>query len=112
VGERVSVPSLHDALKTDLPGAGPGFLGSEPARFRFLFGAEREQSGDLWESAVPAEITSKCPTRVVEIDSSRHLLTLSKWQMCGIAFLINTAPLQWLARELGEESISNTDEPA
>jgi len=45
-------------------------------------------------------------TRVVEIDSSRHLLTLSNGQTVRYSVLIIPRLSSGLPRELGEESIS------
>lgn len=99
VGERVAVPSLEQALKSicldqDQVSWGPN------RRFRFPLNGG---TGAIWQSLgnrIPAG-NLRMSTKVESIDPANRTITfngtLLKYEM-----LINTAPLNWLTRAIGE----------
>jgi protoporphyrinogen oxidase len=99
VGERVSVPSLAEALKSiclnqDQVSWGPN------RRFRFPL---RGGTGAIWNSLgtrIPRANRKMC-TRVESIDASRHVLRTNTGEELSYGTLINTAPLNRLTRLLG-----------
>jgi protoporphyrinogen oxidase len=107
VGERVATPSLDDAmraicLRQDQVSWGPN------RRFRFpLMGG----TGAIWRSLgqrIPAQHL-KMSTRVESIDAARRLLTLSSGEELRYGQLINTAPLNWLCRTIGDPQLLATE---
>jgi protoporphyrinogen oxidase len=104
VGERVSVPSISDAIKSvclnqDQVSWGPN------RRFRFPL---RGGTGAIWRSLgtriPPANLRMR--TRVESIDASRHVLHFSDGGELSYGTLINTAPLDWLTRALDNTGLS------
>jgi protoporphyrinogen oxidase len=101
VGERVSVPSVAEALKSiclnqDQVSWGPN------KRFRFPL---RGGTGAIWNSLgarIPCA-NLKMSTRVESIDASRHVLRTNKGEELSYGTLINTAPLDRLTRMLGSQ---------
>ena len=104
VGERVATPSLEEALRAiclqeDQISWGPN------RRFRFPL---RGGTGAIWRSLgqrVP-QAHLKMSSRVESIDASRRLITLAGGQELRYQHLINTAPLRWLCRTIGDSSLS------
>ncbi len=103
VGERVSVPSLAEALRSiclnqDQVSWGPN------RRFRFpLHGG----TGAIWKS-LGARIPSanlRMSTRIESIDAARHVLRTNNGQELSYGTLINTAPLNRLTRMLGNTQL-------
>jgi protoporphyrinogen oxidase len=107
VGERVATPSLDDAmraicLRQDQVSWGPN------RRFRFPL---RGGTGAIWRSLgqrLPAQHL-KMSTRVTSIDAARRLLTLSSGEELRYGQLINTAPLNWLCRTIGDPQLLATE---
>ena len=107
VGERVATPSLDEALRAiclqqDQISWGPN------RRFRFpLEGG----TGAIWNSLgrrIPkAHLRMSCCVEVV--DAVRRTLTLSDGSELRYKHLINTAPLNWLCRKIGDPSLSATE---
>jgi protoporphyrinogen oxidase len=99
VGERVSVVSLEQAVKSicldqDQVSWGPN------RRFRFPL---RGGTGAIWRSLgsrIPAR-NLRLSTRIEHIDASHQILTAGGRKL-GYDALINTAPLTWLTRTLGD----------
>lgn len=104
VGERVSVPSIGEALKSiclnqDQVSWGPN------RRFRFPL---RGGTGAIWKSLgsrIPFA-NLKMPAQVESIDASRHALRLSTGEELRYGTLINTMPLNRLTAMLGSEQLS------
>ena len=104
VGERVSVPSIQEVVKSiclaqDQVSWGPN------RRFRFPL---RGGTGAIWRSlgARIPETNLRLSSQVEGIDAERRILTLSGGHRLRYETLINTAPLNWLARAIGDESIA------
>lgn len=103
VGERVAVPSVEQAMKSiclneDQVSWGPN------RRFRF---PRRGGTGAIWR-ALGAHIPPRnlsMTTRVDSIDAANRILTAGDRQWKYEA-LINTAPLQWLARATGDSALA------
>jgi protoporphyrinogen oxidase len=103
VGERVSVPSLEQAMKAicldqDQVSWGPN------RRFRFPL---RGGTGSIWQS-----LASRIPRQnlalsalVESIDSGRRMISFARGRAVNYETLINTAPLDWLARAIGDQKI-------
>ncbi len=107
VGERVATPSLDEALRAiclqqDQVSWGPN------RRFRFPL---RGGTGAIWRSLgqriPPAHL--KMSSRVESIDAARRMITFSGGQQLRYQQLINTAPLRWLCRTIGDPSLSATE---
>jgi protoporphyrinogen oxidase len=99
VGERVSVPSLSEALKSICLGQDQVSWGPN-RRFRFPL---RGGTGAIWNS-LGARVPSaslRMSTRVESVDAVGHTLRLSSGEELSYGTLINTAPLNRLTRMLG-----------
>ncbi len=104
VGERVSIPSPAEALKSiclnqDQVSWGPN------RRFRFPL---RGGTGAIWKS-LGARIpfaNLKMSTRIESIDAARHLLRTNHGEELSYDTLINTAPLNRLTRMLSSGSLA------
>jgi protoporphyrinogen oxidase len=102
VGERVAVPSIEQAMKSiclneDQVSWGPN------RRFRFpLHGG----TGSIWRSlgARIPQANLRMGTRVDRIDAGRRILT-ANGQQIRYENLINTAPLNWLTRAIGDAGL-------
>src|SRR5579862_960055 len=103
VGERVAVPSLAQAMKAvclnqDQVSWGPNH------RFRFpLHGG----TGSIWRSLgrrIP-KANLALSAAVASIDSGRQAISFPGGRTLGYEILINTAPLDWLGRAIGNEEI-------
>ena len=104
VGERVSVPSLEQAMKSicleqDQVSWGPN------RRFRFpLHGG----TGAIWRSLgerIPQR-NLRMSTRVERIDSSSRTL-IANGNQIRYETLINTAPLPWLTQAIGDSALAS-----
>ena len=104
VGERVSVPALEEALKSiclqqDQISWGPN------RRFRFPL---RGGTGAIWRSLgqrIP-ETNRRMSTRIEAIDAARRILTLNNGRRLQYKTLLNTAPLNWLSRAIGDSDLA------
>ena len=100
VGERVATPSLDDVLRSiclrdDQVSWGPN------RRFRFPL---RGGTGAIWRSLarrIPAS-NLRVSTRVESIDAARRTLKIAGGEELPYECLINTAPLNWLCRAVGD----------
>lgn len=107
VGERVATPSLDDALRAiclqqDQVSWGPN------RRFRFPL---RGGTGAIWRSLgqrIP-QSHLQMSSRVESIDAAKRVITFSNGQELRYQQLINTAPLNWLCRMVGDPRLSATN---
>lgn len=104
VGERVSVPSLEQAMKSicldeDQISWGPN------RRFRFPL---RGGTGAIWRSLgdrIPQE-NLRMRTKIDRVDAAHRVLTANGSSIRYEA-LINTAPLNWLTKAMGDSHLSS-----
>jgi len=107
VGERVAAPSLDEALRAiclhqDQVSWGPN------RRFRFPL---RGGTGAIWRSLgqrIPQKYL-KMSSRVEAVDATKRKITFSGGQELHYERLINTAPLRWLCRTIGDSRLSATE---
>jgi protoporphyrinogen oxidase len=104
VGERVAVPSLEAAIRSiclnqDQVSWGPN------RRFRF---PRRGGTGAIWRSlgARIPQANLRLRSTVASIDSAARIICMSDGRMLGYETLINTAPLNWLARVTGNAGLT------
>ena len=105
-GERVATPSLEDVLRAiclqqDQVSWGPN------RRFRFPL---RGGTGAIWRSLgqrIP-NAHLRMSSRVASIDATRRIVTLSGREELRYRQLINTAPLNWLCRTIGDPGLAAT----
>ncbi len=103
IGERVAVPSVEQALKSiclneDQVSWGPN------RRFRF---PRRGGTGAIWRS-LGARIPDRnlcMGSRVDSIDSTNRVITTARGKI-KYESLINTAPLNWLARAIDDSNLA------
>jgi protoporphyrinogen oxidase len=104
VGERVATPTLNDVLRSiclrdDQVSWGPN------RRFRFPL---RGGTGAIWGSLaqrIPAA-NLRMATRIESIDAARRTLKIAGGEEVRYGNLINTAPLNWLCRAVGDSDLS------
>ncbi len=104
VGERVAIPSLQGVVKgvclaEDQVSWGPN------RRFRFPL---KGGTGAIWRSLgrrIP-EANLRLSSRVESIDAARRILRLNGGREIRYETLINTAPLNWLARAAGDNALA------
>lgn len=104
VGERVAVPSPEQAMKSiclnqDQVSWGPN------RRFRFPL---RGGTGAIWRSLggrIPPQ-NLRMTARVEHIDPANRVLTANGTKI-KYGRLINTAPLTWLTRTIGDEALAS-----
>jgi protoporphyrinogen oxidase len=108
VGERVATPSIDDALRAiclreDQVSWGPN------RRFRFpLYGG----TGAIWRSLgqrIP-QAHLVMSSRAESIDATHKTITFSSGKQLRYEQLINTAPLRWLCRAIGNPGLSSATE--
>lgn len=104
VGERVSVPSLEQAMKSICLGEDQVSWGPN-RRFRFpLHGG----TGAIWRSLgerIPQR-NLRMSTKVDHIDATNRILTANGKQL-KYETLINTAPLTWLTRAMADSALAS-----
>lgn len=104
VGERVATPSLDDALRAiclqqDQVSWGPN------RRFRFPL---QGGTGAIWRSLgqrIP-QANLRMSSRIESIDAARRVVTVTGGHQVRYRQLINTAPLDWLCRTVGDPSLA------
>ena len=107
VGERVATPSLDEALRAiclqeDQISWGPN------RRFRFPL---RGGTGAIWQSLgqrIP-QAHLKMSSRVKSLDASKRLITFADGGELRYEHLINTAPLNWLCKTIGDSGLAATE---
>ena len=103
IGERVAVPSIEQAMKSICLGEDQVSWGPN-RRFRF---PRRGGTGAIWRS-LGARIPQRnlmLDSRVASIDAENRTIHIGKRRL-EYESLINTAPLNWLARATGDAKLA------
>jgi len=104
VGERVAVPSLAEAMQSVCLGEDQVSWGPN-RRFRFPL---RGGTGAIWRALggrIPTQ-NLRLAVRAEQIDPAHKTISFSDGRKLTYETLINTAPLSWLARALGNAELA------